>query len=131
MYIQTCKRLPAYGCKVFQVKELLRGKTKRRATRLLGIGLERIVLLDSKTLTPAKSQATTNLLQWRTGGGRSHDRLILEFRGTKWSFITPSQGLLKTIGTVLWEIMQDLDARFLEEHIITSRDQLDFGKSSI
>lgn len=128
MYIQTCKRLPAYGCKVFQVKELLRGKTKRRATRLLGIGLERIVLLDSKTLTPAKSQATTNLLQWRTGGGRSHDRLILEFRGTKWSFITPSQGLLKTIGTVLWEIMQDLDARFLEEHIITSRDQLDFGK---
>lgn len=128
MYIQTCKRLPAYGCKVFQVKELLRGKTKRRATRLLGIGLERIVLLDSKTLTPAKCQATTNLLQWRTGGGRSHDRLILEFRGTKWSFITPSQGLLKTIGTVLWEIMQDLDARFLEEHIITSRDQLDFGK---
>ena len=95
---------------------------------MLGIGLERIVLLDSKTLTPAKSQATTNLLQWRTGGGRSHDRLILEFRGTKWSFITPSQGLLKTIGTVLWEIMQDLDARFLEEHIITSRDQLDFGK---
>nr|CAD7393622.1 unnamed protein product [Timema cristinae] len=30
LYIQTCKRLPAYGCKVYQVKELLRGKTKKK-----------------------------------------------------------------------------------------------------
>lgn len=127
LYIQTCKRLPAYGCRIFQVKELLRGKTKRRATRLLAIGIERIVLLDSKTLTPAKCQPTTNLQQWRTGGGRSHDRLVLEFRGTKWSFITPSHGLLRAIGIVLWEIMQDLDAHFLDDQIITSRDELDNG----
>jgi hypothetical protein len=127
LYIQTCKRLPAFGCRIFQVKELLSGKTKRRATRLLGICLERIVLLDSKTLTPAKCQPTNNLQQWRAGGGRSHDRLVLEFRGTKWSFITPSQGSLRAIGTVLWEIMQDLDARFLDEHIITTREELDDG----
>jgi len=30
LYIQTCKRLPAHGCKVYQVKELLRGKTKKK-----------------------------------------------------------------------------------------------------
>lgn len=30
LYIQTCRRLPAHGCKVYQVKELLRGKTKKK-----------------------------------------------------------------------------------------------------
>ncbi|XP_023235323.1 uncharacterized protein LOC111634715 isoform X2 [Centruroides sculpturatus] len=125
LYIQTCKRLPAYGCKMFQVKEFLRGKTKKKATRLLGIGLERIVLLDNKTLLPAKMQMTSELQQWRTGGGRSHDRLVLEFRGTKWSFITPSQIMLRSISTVLWEIMQDIDTRFLDQHLIVTRQQLE------
>lgn len=130
LYIHTCKRLPAFGCKIFQVKELLHGKTNRRATRLLGICLERIVLLDSKTLQPAKVQSTTNLQQWRTGGGRSHDRLVLEFRGTKWSFVTPSHGSLRAIGTVLWEIMQDLDACFLDTLIAGERqDQYSEGNN--
>ncbi|XP_064469144.1 uncharacterized protein LOC135383352 [Ornithodoros turicata] len=123
LYIQTCKRLPVYGCRVFQVKELLRGKTKKRANRLLGIGLEHIVLLDSKTLVLAKSQHTSELQQWRAGGGRSHDRLVLEFRGTKWSFVAAHA--LRSISSVLWEMMQDLDARFLDDHLITSRDELD------
>ena len=89
----------------------------------MGICLERIVLLDSKTLQPAKVQSTSNLQQWRTGGGRSHDRLVLEFRGTKWSFVTPSHGSLRAIGTVLWEIMQDLDACFLDTLIAGERRQ--------
>lgn len=123
LYVHTCKRLPAYGCQIWQVKELLHGKAKGRKTRLLGICLERIVLLDSKTLQPAKVQSTSNLQQWRTGGGRSHDRLVLEFRGTKWSFVTPSHGSLRAIGTVLWEIMQDLDACFLDTLIAGERRQ--------
>lgn len=32
LYIQTCRRLPAFHCKVFQVKELMRGKTKKRVS---------------------------------------------------------------------------------------------------
>ncbi|KAH8018555.1 hypothetical protein HPB51_008884 [Rhipicephalus microplus] len=135
LYIQTCKRLPSFGCHVFQVKELLRGKTKKRrdrsiaprggtqAHRVLGIGIEHVVLLDSKTLVLAKSQHTSELQQWRAGGGRSHDRLVLEFRGTKWSFVAAQS--LRSIGSVLWEIMQDLDARFLDEHLITTREELD------
>ncbi|KAL1439330.1 hypothetical protein MTO96_010351 [Rhipicephalus appendiculatus] len=123
LYIQTCKRLPSYGCHVFQVKELLRGKTKKRAHRVLGIGIEHVVLLDSKTLVLAKSQHTSELQQWRAGGGRSHDRLVLEFRGTKWSFVAAQS--LRSISSVLWEIMQDLDARFLDEHLITTREELD------
>lgn len=127
LYIQTCKRLPAFGCRIFQVKELLHGKTSRRATRLLGICLDRIVLLDCKTLQPAKTQSTSNLQQWRTGGGRSHDRLVLEFRGTKWSFVTPSNSSLRAIGTVLWEIMQDLDACFLDTLIAGERQEHTFA----
>ncbi|KHJ96951.1 hypothetical protein OESDEN_03081 [Oesophagostomum dentatum] len=32
LYIQTAKRLAAYGCKVFQVKELLHGRTLRKVS---------------------------------------------------------------------------------------------------
>lgn len=117
LYIQTCKRLPAYGCRLFQVKELLHGRTNRRATRLLGICLDRIVLLECNTLQLAKTQPTSNLQQWRVGGGRSHDRLVLEFRGTQWSFITSSHNSLRTIGNVLWEILQNLDSSFLDSLI--------------
>ena len=30
LYIQTCRRLPAHGCRLYHVKELLRGKTKKK-----------------------------------------------------------------------------------------------------
>lgn len=30
LYVQTCRRLPAYGCRLVVVKELLRGKTKKK-----------------------------------------------------------------------------------------------------
>uniref|UniRef100_T1IQR7 Phosphoinositide phospholipase C n=1 Tax=Strigamia maritima TaxID=126957 RepID=T1IQR7_STRMM len=116
LYVQTCHRLPAFGCQMYQVKELLRGRTKKKATRFLGIGLEKVVLLDNKTRLLARSQPTSELQQWRAGGGRSHDRLVLEFRGTKWSFVTPSLSILKSISSDLWEIMQEIDNKFLEEN---------------
>lgn len=40
LYIQTCRRLPAYGCKVYQVKELLRGKTKKKVCLLTDESLD-------------------------------------------------------------------------------------------
>ncbi|XP_065340527.1 uncharacterized protein LOC135939859 isoform X4 [Cloeon dipterum] len=115
LYIQTCKRLPCYGCKVYQVKELLRGKTKKKLSnifqtaRLLGLGPEKIVLLDTKTKILAKAQNTIDLLQWRTGGGRSHDRLQLEFRGSRWQLAVPSPSTMREVGLALWEILQELD----------------------
>lgn len=35
LYVQTARKLPAYGCKVYQVKELLHGRTLRKNVRLL------------------------------------------------------------------------------------------------
>ncbi|XP_075223466.1 1-phosphatidylinositol 4,5-bisphosphate phosphodiesterase epsilon-1-like isoform X4 [Lycorma delicatula] len=121
LYIQTCRRLPAHGCKVYQVKELLRGKTKKKAARLLGLGPDKIVLLDNKTKILAKSQKTSDLVQWRTGGGRSHDRLQLEFRATRWSLVVPSVAAMRQVGLALWEILQELESNFLEEHALFSR----------
>ncbi|XP_046688497.1 uncharacterized protein LOC124374291 isoform X3 [Homalodisca vitripennis] len=121
LYIQTCRRLPAHGCKVYQVKELLRGKTKKKAARLLGVGPDKIVLLDNKTKILAKSQNTSDLIQWRTGGGRSHDRLQLEFRSSRWSLVVPSVADMRQVGLALWEILQELDCTFLEEHTLLSR----------
>jgi hypothetical protein len=82
LYIQTCRRLPCYGCKVYQVKELLCGKTRKKvrvalaawhqknrlltilqASRLLGLGAGNIVLLDTKTKILAKAQSAADLLQ--------------------------------------------------------------------
>ncbi|XP_046989883.1 1-phosphatidylinositol 4,5-bisphosphate phosphodiesterase epsilon-1-like [Schistocerca americana] len=121
LYIQTCRRLPAHGCKVYQVKELLRGKTKKKAARLLGLGPEKIVLLDNKTRILAKSQNTADLLQWRTGGGRSHDRLQLEFRATRWSLVVPAVAAMRQVGLALWELLQELDSHFLEEYAVQRR----------
>ena len=63
LYISTCRRLPAYSCQIFCVKEVLRGKTKRKTSRLLGINQTAIVLLDTKTKALAKSQRTADLIQ--------------------------------------------------------------------
>ena len=106
---------------MFQVKEILKSKTsRRRVTRLLGLGLEKIILLDSKTLVPSKCQLTKDLQEWRISGGSNHDRIILEFRATKWSFTAISQGSLQAIGNTLWGIMQDIDSHFFCDLLLTN-----------
>lgn len=58
------------------------------------------------------------LFQWRSGGGRSHDRLQLEFRATRWSLIVPSMQAMKEIGVTLWQILQEIDSNLLEEYAV-------------
>ncbi|KAI6230307.1 hypothetical protein M3Y99_01077200 [Aphelenchoides fujianensis] len=123
---QTAKKLPAFGCKVFQVKELLHGRTLRKMTffllssllvhnpicarlqtvRLLCLSSAVLCLLDGGTKVILKRQHAGTLQQWRVGGGVSKHQLLLEFRGTKWQLIAPSYTTLKSISMSLWEIMQ-------------------------
>ncbi|CAG7724464.1 unnamed protein product [Allacma fusca] len=140
LYVQTCRRLPAYGCRLVVVKELLRGKTKKKAARLLGIGPEKIILLDCRTRVLARSQITSDLIQWRAGGGRNHDRLILEFRGTRWSLLVPPAGSgsscgvscghlgtvggLREAGRALWALLREMDTHFLDDFTFHSRAPL-------
>ena len=58
------------------------------------------------------------MFQWRTCGGRSHDRLQLEFRATRWSLVVPTVAAMREVGLALWEILQELDSHFLEEHAL-------------
>jgi hypothetical protein len=61
------------------------------------------------------------VFQWRTCGGRSHDRLQLEFRATRWSLVVPTVAAMREVGLALWEILQELDSHFLEEHALLRR----------
>ncbi|KAJ9590342.1 hypothetical protein L9F63_027819, partial [Diploptera punctata] len=70
--------------------------------------------------------------QWRTCGGRSHDRLQLEFRATRWSLVVPTVAAMREVGLALWEILQELDSHFLEEHALLRRlDQQELVKRSL
>ncbi|KAI6195032.1 hypothetical protein M3Y96_01188100 [Aphelenchoides besseyi] len=106
LYIQTAKKLPAFNCKVFQVKELLHGRTLRKTVRLLCLSSAVLCLLDGGSKIVLKRQHAGTLQQWRVGGGVSKHQLLLEFRGTKWQLIAPSYNALKSISMTLWEIMQ-------------------------
>uniref|UniRef100_A0A0N5BH47 Phosphoinositide phospholipase C n=1 Tax=Strongyloides papillosus TaxID=174720 RepID=A0A0N5BH47_STREA len=106
LYIQTTKKLAAYGCKVFQVKELVHGRTLRKTVRLLCLSSTVLCLLDGQTKIVLKRQHASTLQQWRVGGGVSKHQLLLEFRGTKWQLIAPTYNVLKSISMTLWEIMQ-------------------------
>jgi hypothetical protein len=76
-------------------------------------------------LVPWQMQPSTAavccVLQWRTCGGRSHDRLQLEFRATRWSLVVPTVAAMREVGLALWEILQELDSHFLEEHALLRR----------
>ncbi|VDO63565.1 unnamed protein product [Heligmosomoides polygyrus] len=84
---KTAKKLAAFGCKVFQVKELLHGRTLRKTLRLLCLSSASLCLLDGTTKLVLKRQHASTLQQWRVGGGVSKHQLLLEFRGAKWQLI--------------------------------------------
>lgn len=54
--------------------------------------------------------------QWRTCGGRSHDRVQLEFRGSRWSLVVASVATMRDLGLALWAILQQLHSDFLDEY---------------
>ncbi|XP_071091113.1 1-phosphatidylinositol 4,5-bisphosphate phosphodiesterase epsilon-1-like [Haliotis cracherodii] len=125
LYIKICKKLPSYGCKIFQVKEILRGNTQKKIPRLLGIASEKIVLLDNKTKLLAKSQNIRNLEDWLSGTGKAHDGLVLEFRGSKpWALVMPTLDNLKSVTAAIWQAL-DMDGRFLNNGTLR-RDSFEF-----
>ncbi|XP_021351592.1 uncharacterized protein LOC110449213 [Mizuhopecten yessoensis] len=124
-YIKICKNLPSFGCKLYQVKELLRGNTQKKAVRLLGIATDKIVLLDNKTKLLLKTQSIRDLEEWNTGSGKYHDGLVLEFRGTKpWHLSMATLDNLKSVTAVLWDSL-DMDGRFLNNGTLR-RDSFEF-----
>jgi hypothetical protein len=47
--------------------------------------------------------------------------LQLEFRATRWSLVVPTVAAMREVGLALWEILQELDSHFLEEHALLRR----------
>jgi hypothetical protein len=50
--------------------------------------------------------------QWQLGGGRSHDRVTLEFRATRWNVVVPSPSSLQDLGAALWDLQQHLNPAY-------------------
>ncbi|PAV62556.1 hypothetical protein WR25_00174 [Diploscapter pachys] len=117
LYCQTAKKLAAFGCKVFQVKELLHGRTLRKTLRLLCLSSGSLSLLDANSKLVLKRQHASTLQQWRVGGGINKHQLLLEFRGTKWQLIAPSYNALKSISMTLWEIMQNSASNSIQKSL--------------
>ncbi|CAJ0933262.1 unnamed protein product, partial [Mesorhabditis belari] len=113
------KKLAAFGCKVFQVKEVLHGRTLRKTLRLLCLSSTSLCLLDGISKLVLKKQHANTLQQWRVGGGVSKHQILLEFRGNKWQLIAPSFNSLKSISMTLWEIQQNRVSNSIQKSLNT------------
>lgn len=114
LYIQTCKRLPAYGCELYEVKEIVRTRTTRkRISRILALGQNKVSLLDASSYALTRQQKTKELVEWRSGLGSNCDRVLLEFRTVelrstcKWNLVAGSSNSLNTITRSLLNIMMN------------------------
>lgn len=95
---------------------------------MLGIGSEKLVLLDERTKLRLQSHDVRELKNWDTGTGKAQDELELEFRGSKsWKFVAPSQDSLKSIFGALWDI-KGSQHRGLLENLPFHQDLIDYGE---
>ncbi|WAR21471.1 PLCE1-like protein [Mya arenaria] len=113
LYIKISKNLPGYGCKLYHVKEVLKGNTQKKYSE---IAVNNISDLD----------------EWRTGSGKSHDGLVLEFRGTKtWTLSMLSSDSLKSVTAVLWDAL-DMHGRFLNSTTLRRESfEFDFQRKQL
>lgn len=147
LYIQTCKRLPAYGCELYEVKEIVRTRTTRkRISRILALGQNKVSLLDASSYALIRQQKTKELVEWRSGLGSNCDRVLLEFRTVelrstcKWNLVAGSSNSLNTITRSLLNIMMNSlqsSSAFLakllnvDEKLFILDDQSPFANSSL
>ncbi|KRY51589.1 1-phosphatidylinositol 4,5-bisphosphate phosphodiesterase epsilon-1 [Trichinella britovi] len=106
LYVQTCKRLPAYGCKIFPVTEISRGKILKKSRRIICFGSTYISLLNPTTKVLIRRQPTVNLIKWKVDSEPMEQDFTLDFSDTVWHFTVPSIMLRKTISMTLWELVQ-------------------------
>ncbi|KRY76733.1 1-phosphatidylinositol 4,5-bisphosphate phosphodiesterase epsilon-1 [Trichinella pseudospiralis] len=106
LYVQTCKRLPSYGCKIFPVTEISRGKILKKSRRIICFGSTYISLLNPTTKVLIRRQPTVNLIKWKVDSEPMEQDFTLDFNDTVWHFTVPSSMLRKTISMTLWELVQ-------------------------
>ncbi|KRY12055.1 1-phosphatidylinositol 4,5-bisphosphate phosphodiesterase epsilon-1 [Trichinella patagoniensis] len=106
LYVQTCKRLPSYGCKIFPVTEISRGKILKKSRRIICFGSTYISLLNPTTKVLIRRQPTVNLIKWKVDSEPMEQDFTLDFSDTVWHFTVPSIMLRKTISMTLWELVQ-------------------------
>ena len=106
--------MPAYGCELYEVKEIIRTRTTRkRISRILALGEHKVSLLDASSYALTRQQKTKELVEWRSGLGSNCDRVLFEFRTVelrstcKWNLVAGSANSLNTIARCLLNIMMN------------------------
>jgi len=70
-------------------------------SRLLGIGPDKLVLLETQTKLLLRSHASSELRDWSSN---CRGELVLEFRGAKpWLLLATSADSLKVVSAALWD----------------------------
>jgi len=108
-------------------------------SRLLGIGSEKLVLLDNKTKLLLKSYPASELHGWQAAdAGRRYSKysLTLEFRGSgtksPWTVVAQSADAFRSVAAALWDMIgvgnQPADTAIQRPF---SADLLDFSTCTI
>ncbi|KRZ11348.1 1-phosphatidylinositol 4,5-bisphosphate phosphodiesterase epsilon-1 [Trichinella zimbabwensis] len=133
LYVQTCKRLPSYGCKIFPVTEISRGKILKKSRRIICFGSTYISLLNPTTKVLIRRQPTVNLIKWKVDSEPMEQDFTLDFNDTVWHFTVPSSMLRKTISMTLWELVQINTPKIVQKAFASVNlpsDSLPIGSSS-
>ncbi|CAF0723640.1 unnamed protein product, partial [Didymodactylos carnosus] len=120
-YVRLCRNLAAYNAEIYDVKETLGKRSKRKANRILTIRPDKVCLLDIKTKILQKEQRIADLEHWITSGHHQNagtNELVLEYRNkTKWKLQLASTTDLRAITVYLWKIINIEGFAALDKHI--------------
>ena len=76
-YIKICKNLPSFGCKLYPIRPLRRGNSKRKVSQLLGVSHEKLLLLNVRSKSVCLSEPMHAFQHWTLLGGEC---LEMQFR---------------------------------------------------
>ena len=127
LYIKICKNLPSYGCKLYPIRQLRRGSSKRKVSQLLGVGHNKLVLLNMRSKTVCQTEPLHSFQHWTLLG---NECLEMQFRGSKpWVIIASSSEDMKSITSALMEAT-DIGGSLINHFPSNQRDFFDFGDQS-
>lgn len=95
-------------------------------SRLLGVGPEKLILMETKSNLLLQAHQANDLREWSAGVGKARNGIILEFRASKpWILVAPSVENLKSVTAALWDMVGTASRPM--DGLPFHQDVLDFG----
>lgn len=109
LYIKNVHDLPQYGCKFFQVREVIAPGSKMalQPRRLLGISTDKILVLDERSKEILKTFPFQSLKRWDPG--RSVSALVLVLTDEQLVFSSDESGYFQRVNDHIWRCVEEVD----------------------